>query len=180
VQEPWEPTLPPERRAPLLHLSQRLPALWSSAPLRPPQRKTLLRSVIARVIVQRTAADRVAVNMIWVRGHCSQGMVIPPVLHQRHITGYDTMVERIRHLWSAGYTDIQMAQTLSREGLRSARRDRVLARTVLKIRHHHHGISRYHQHRLADGRSTACRAIWGWSGSGFISGFAPALCGSRM
>ena len=150
AHEPCEPTLTPERREQLLHLSQRLPALWSSTQLSHPQRKALLRSVIARVIVQRTAADRVAVKIIWVSGHFSQGMVIPPVLHQRHITGYDTMVERIRHLWSAGYTDNQIAQTLSHEGFRSARRDQVLARTVLKIRHHHHWVSRYHQHRLAD------------------------------
>src|SRR5216684_6164221 len=150
AHEPCEPTLTPERRAQLLPLSQRLPALWSSAQLSHPQRKALLRSLIARVIVQRTAADRVAVKIIWVSGHFSQGMVIPPVLHQRHITGYATMVERIRHLWSAGYTDNQIAQTLSREGFRSARRDRVLARTVLKIRNHHHWVSRYHQHRLAD------------------------------
>jgi DNA invertase Pin-like site-specific DNA recombinase len=150
AHEPCEPTLTPERREQLLHLSQRLPALWSSAQLSHTQRKALLRSVIARVIVQRTAADRVAVKIIWVSGHFSQGMVIPPVLHQRHITGYATMVERIQHLWSEGYTDIQIAQTLSREGFRSARRDRVLARTVLKIRNHHHWVSRYHQHRLAD------------------------------
>ena len=36
------------------------------------------------------------------------------------------------------------------EGLRSARRARVLPKTVLKIRGHHHWVSRYHQHRLAD------------------------------
>jgi hypothetical protein len=47
------------------------------------------------------------------------------VLHQRHVTGYDTMVERIRQLWSQGYTDDQIAETLSAQGFRSARRDRV-------------------------------------------------------
>src|SRR6266581_5131238 len=150
AHEPCEPTLSPERREQLLHLSQRLPALWSSTQLSYLQRKALLRSLIARVMVQRMAADRVAVKIIWVSGHFSQGMVIPPVLHQRHITGYDTMVERIRQLWAEGYTDNQIAQTLSREGFRSARRDQVLARTVLKIRNHHHWVSRYHQHRLAD------------------------------
>jgi hypothetical protein len=92
----------------------------------------------------------VAVKIIWVSGHVSQGTVIPPVLHQRHVTGYDTMVARTRQLWAEGYTDAQIAETLSREGFRSARRDRVLARTVLKIRNQHHWVSRYHQHRFAD------------------------------
>ena len=150
AHEPCEPTVTPELREQLLHLSQRLPELWASEQLTHTQRKALLRSLIARVLVQRTAADRIAVTIIWVSGHCSQGVVIPPVLHQRHITGYDTMVERMRQLWAEGSTDSQIAQTLSREGFRSARRDRVLVRTVLKIRHHHHWVSRYHQHRLAD------------------------------
>ena len=150
AQAPAEPTLSPELREQLRHLSQRLPELWASEQLRQDQRKALLRSLIAQVIVQRTAADRVAVKIIWVSGHVSQGTVIPPVLHQRHVTGYDTMVERTRQLWSEGYTDAQIAETLSRAGFRSAHRDRVLARTVLKIRNQHHWVSRYHQHRLAD------------------------------
>jgi len=71
-------------------------------------------------------------------------------VHQRHGTGYDTMVDRTQQLWRAGYTDTQIAETLSQEGFRSARRPRVLAKTVLKIRIQHRWISRYHQHRLAD------------------------------
>jgi hypothetical protein len=124
--------------------------LWASEHLSHTQRKALLRSLIARVIVQRTAADRIAIKIVWVSGHFSQGTVIPPVVHQRHVTGYDTMVTRIGQLWHAGYTDAQIADTLSREGFRSARRPQVLARTVLKIRNQQHWVSRYHQHRLAD------------------------------
>ena len=150
AQAPAEPTLSPALREQLRHLSQRLPELWASEQLRHDQRKALLRSLISQVIVQRTAADRVAVKIIWVSGHVSQGIVIPPVLHQRHVTGYDTMVERTRQLWSEGSTDAQIAETLSREGFRSARRAQVLPRTVLKIRNQHHWVSRYHQHRLAD------------------------------
>jgi hypothetical protein len=60
------------------------------------------------------------------------------------------MVERTRQLWSEGYTDAQIAETLSREGLRSARRPQVLPRTILKIRNQQHWVSRYHEHRLAD------------------------------
>src|SRR6266571_5342722 len=150
THESCEPTLTAALREQLLHLSQRLPELWASEQLSHPQRKALLRSLIARVIVQRTAADRIAVKIVWVSGHFSQGIVIPPVLHQRHITGYDTMVARTEQLWREGYTDAQIAETLSREGFRSARRPVVLARTVLKIRNHHHWVSRYHQHRLAD------------------------------
>ena len=150
AQAPAESTLSPELRAQLVDLSDSLPAWWASDQIRHDQRKALLRSLISQVIVTRPATDRVAVKIIWVSGHYSEGTVIPPVLHQRHVTGYDTMVERIGQLWAQGSTDAQIAETLSAEGFRSARRDRVLPKTVLKIRRHHHWVSRYHQHRLAD------------------------------
>jgi DNA invertase Pin-like site-specific DNA recombinase len=150
AHEPDEPTLTPELRNQLLNLSQCLPDLWSGPQLSYPQRKALLRSLISRVMVKRTAADRVEVKIIWVSGHFSEGIVIPPVLHQHHVTGYDTMVERTRQWWAEGYSDLQIADLLSREGFRSARRETVLAKTVMKIRHRHHWVSPSHQHRLAD------------------------------
>ena len=150
AQEPPEPTLSPELRDQLLNLSQSLPKWWASDQLGHDQRKALLRSLISHVVVKRPVPDRVEVKIIWVSGHFSEGVVIPPVVHQHHVTGYDTMVERTRELWEAGYTDVQIAETLSAEGFRSARRDHVLPRTVLRIRNHHHWVSRFHQHRLAD------------------------------
>jgi hypothetical protein len=150
AHEPGEPTLTSELREQLLHLSQRLPDLWSSHQLSHNQRKALLRSLISRVMVKRTAADRVEVKIISVSGHFSQGMVIPPVLHQHHDTGYDTVVERTRQLWTEGYTDMQIAELLSREGFRSARRARVLAKTVLKLRHRHHWVSPSHKEAMME------------------------------
>ena len=150
THEPDEPTLTPELRDQLLNLSQCLPELWSGPQLSHPQRKALLRSLISRVMLKRTAADRVEVKIIWVSGHFSEGSVSPPVFHQHHVTGYDTMVERTGQLWAQGYSDLQIADVLSREGFRSARRETVLAKTVMQIRHRHHWVSPYHQHRLAD------------------------------
>ena len=155
----------------MLHLSQCLPDLWSGPQLSHPQRKALLRSLISRVMVKRTAADRVEVKIIWVSGHFSEGIVIPPVLHQHHVTGYDTMVERTRQLWAEGYSDLQIADVLSREGFRSARRETVLAKTVMKRRHRHQWVSPYHQHRCVDtmdeqwtsrGLARELGVAWGW------------------
>jgi len=126
--------------------------LWGSPQLNYLQRKALLRSLISRVIVKRTAADRVEVKIIWASGHFSEGVVLPPVGSQRQVTGYDTMVERTRQLWAEGYSDLQIADILSHEGFRSAQRETVLAKTVMKIRHRHHWVSPYHQHRFADKR----------------------------
>jgi hypothetical protein len=180
AHEPGESTLTPESRDQLLHLSQCLPDLWSSPQLRHPQRKALLRSLIARVMVKRTAPDRVEVKIIWVSGHFSEGIVIPPVLHQHHVTGYNTMVERTRQLWAEGYSDLHIAEVLSREGFRSARGDRVLAKTVLKMRHRHHWVSPYHQHRFTDkideqwtirGLAGELGVEWGWVYNRIRNGF---------
>jgi DNA invertase Pin-like site-specific DNA recombinase len=180
AHEPGESTLTPESRDQLLHLSQCLPDLWSSPQLSHLQRKALLRSLIARVMVKRMAPDRVEVKIIWVSGHFSEGIVIPPVLHQHHVTGYDTMVERTRQLWAEGYADLHIAAVLSREGFRSARGDRVLAKTVLKIRHRHHWVSPHHQHRLADkmdeqwtirGLARELGVEWGWVYNRIRNGF---------
>ncbi len=150
AQEPDAPTLTAEHRRQLLNLSQTLPELWHRNGICHVQRKALLRSLIARVIATRTAADRIEVKIVWVSGHFSQGVVIPPILRQRETTGYATMVERIHQLWRDGQRDTQIATTLSREGFRSARSAHVSTATVLKIRHQHQWMSPYQQYRLAD------------------------------
>lgn len=150
AHRPSEPTLSQEQRRQLLNLSQTLPDLWQGGQLQQHQRKSLLRSLISRVIAERTAADRVEVKIVWISGHFSQGVVIPPILRQRDLTDYDTMVERIHQLWGEGCRDTQIADILCREGFRSARRDQVSAVTVLKIRKQHQWASPYQQHRLAD------------------------------
>lgn len=150
AQEPPEPTLSPQLREQLLNLSQSLPQWWDSNQLGHDQRKALLRSLISQVVVKRPVPDRVEIKIVWVSGHFSEGIVRPPVVHQHQVTGYDTMVERTEQLWSQGYTDAQIAETLSAEGFRSARRDYVLPRTILRIRNKYQWISRHHHHRLAD------------------------------
>ena len=150
AHQPGQPTLTPEQRQQLLNLSQTLPELWQSDQLQHDQRKALLRSLISRVIVKRISADRIEVKIVWISGHFSQGVVIPPILRQRDLTGYDTMVQRTQELWRQGYRDTQIAEILSQEGFRSARREQVSAWSVLKIRQQHQWVSHYHQYRLAD------------------------------
>ena len=148
-QKTTPPTLTAEQKSQLLHLGQVLPDLWTSEQITNAQRKALLRSLIARVIVNRIKPDRVAVKIVWVSGHFSEGTVIPPISRQADVTDYDIMVARIEQLWQQGATDAQIAQELSTEGFRSARSTLVSTATVLKIRKKHHWVSRYHQHRLA-------------------------------
>jgi hypothetical protein len=147
AHEPDEPTVTPARRHPLRHLSPCLPALGVRPPLRHPPRQALRRSLMARVMVKRTAADRVEGTRIWASGHCSAGIVIAPVGSQRHVTGDDTMVERTRQVGAAGDAALQMADILRRAGWRAAQRETVLAQTILQRRHRHQWGRPYHQHR---------------------------------
>jgi hypothetical protein len=157
AERPAEPELAPEARERLAHLGQALPALWADDRLSNESRKRLLRSLIARVILKRIAPDRVQVKIVWVSGHFSEGVVIPPIHSQAAVTGYDEMVARIERLWSEGRRDTEIAEALTAEGYRSARSARVSTATVLKIRRRHHWASRFHLHRRAvriDGRWT--------------------------
>jgi hypothetical protein len=147
---PDEPTVPPALRHHLLPLSPCLPDLWGSPQRSHSQRQALLRRLISRGLVKRTAADRVAVQSIWASGHFSAGVVLPPVGSPRHVTGYDTMVERTRQLWAAGYSDRHIADGLSREGCRSAQREMVVAKTVMQMRHRQQWGSPSQQHRFVD------------------------------
>ncbi|HYQ92958.1 MAG TPA: recombinase family protein [Candidatus Competibacteraceae bacterium] len=149
AQQPAQPTLTAELRQQLLHISQTLPQLWSDGALSSVQRKDLLRSLIARVILTRVAPDRVQVKIVWVSGHFSEGVVIPPIHRQAELTGYDQLLLRIHELWQAGCTDTQIAHTLSAQGVRSARNPHLSATTVLNIRNQQHWLSRYHQYRRA-------------------------------
>lgn len=148
--EPGEAALDNQLRQALNDIGRRLPELWNSGRLTHAHKKELLRSLIARVILSRTSPDQVEVKIIWVSGHFSVGTVVPPIWRQADVGGYAQMVERIRELWLAGTTDIEMAATLTEEGHRSARSDRVSCATVLKIRNQHGWVSRYHEHRLAE------------------------------
>ena len=69
------------------------------------------------------------------------------------------MVARIHQLWRDGSRDTQIADTLSREGFRSARRAQVSAATVVKIRKHPQWISRYQQQRGTDRAETLDYAL---------------------
>ncbi len=149
AQAPAQPTLTPEVRTQLAHIAQQLPAIWGGRQISSEHKKLLLRSLIARVILTRTAPDRVEVKIVWVSGHFTIEHVTPPIWRQADISGYAVMVARIQTLWEQGEKDTHIAAVLTQEGYHSARSGSVSPATVLKIRRHHGWDSRYHRHRLA-------------------------------
>lgn len=150
LQQPLLPPLDPALRRQLEHIAQSLPELWVGGQLSNEHKKELLRSLIARVILKRTAADQVEVKIVWVSGHFSVEYVTPPIWRQSDVTGYAEMVARLRTLWEEGHPDAEIAATLTQEGFHSARDRKVSKATVLKIRDANGWLSSLHRHRLAD------------------------------
>lgn len=113
------------------------------------QKKDLLRSLIERVIVKRSAPDTVEVKLVWVSGHYSLLTAQPPIWREADVTGYEQMVARIEALWRAGLEDAAIAERLTMEGFRTARALEVSPISVQKIRLERHWYLSLHQGRNA-------------------------------
>jgi len=131
-------TLTAELRQQLRHISEALPKLWASGQLSSAQKKELLRSLIARVILKRVTPDHVEVKIVWVSGHYTVVSARPPIRRERDVTGYAEMVTHVGSMWRDGIEDDEeMAARLTKEGFHSARAATVLPVTVRKIRKAH-------------------------------------------
>ncbi len=125
--------LPPELQDQLRHISQRLPELWPQ--LSNQHKKDLLRSLVNRVILNRTQPDQVLLKIVWVSGHYSQLNVSMPVRRLEDLSDYEAMIERVNALWQQGLSDQQIADQLTGEGFRSPMdTQQVLPKTVDLIR----------------------------------------------
>jgi hypothetical protein len=124
-----------------------LPALWAGGRLGAAHKKELLRSLIRRVILSRTAPDTVEAKVVWISGAYSQLVVHPPLHRGRDLPDYDQLVERALALSDEGYQDGEIARRLTAEGFRSARHPYVPAPLVEKIRRQHGRVSLTEQFR---------------------------------
>jgi hypothetical protein len=125
AQAPAAPTLDPALRAQLVDLGPRMPELWASGRLSAAQQKTLLRSLIQRVIVRRRTPDTVAITVVWVSGAISALTIQPPIHRACDVSRYDELVARALALGAEGYTDEAIARQLTAEGFRAARRSSI-------------------------------------------------------
>jgi DNA invertase Pin-like site-specific DNA recombinase len=128
------PDLPADLRQQFQHLAESLPVLWNSGQLSNGQKKDLLRSLIAAVVLQKTAPGTVEVRIVWVSGHYSVVYAQTPIYRTRDLPRYAEMVERLHALWQQGQNDQQIAAQLTAAGFRSARSLQVTAATVQRIR----------------------------------------------
>ncbi len=150
AQTPAEPALDPAFRAQLRDLGAQLPGLWAGGRLTPSHQKELLRSLIRRAILTRPTPDTVEVKIVWVSGAYSLLSVRPPVHRGRQLRDYEGLVAQVLALSAEGHHDQVIAQRLTAEGFRSARRLEVPRQFVEQTRRAHGVVSLTEQFRRAD------------------------------
>jgi DNA invertase Pin-like site-specific DNA recombinase len=129
--------LSPQEREDFLALGPRLPALWDKPGVTRAHKKALLRSLIEKVVLTRVAADRIEVRIVWRGGEVS-ALVVEPAVHALHALSRGAEMEaRLLELARQGMDDAGIAETLTREGHRSARRDYVPVQTIRVVRRRH-------------------------------------------
>ena len=129
--------LPEALRTALTDLGQQLPALWQTGQLTRAQQKAYLRCLIDKVVIHRSARDRVQARIVWHGGATTTQELPIPVGALADLREGAELEQRVLALTAAGESDDAIATTLTREGYRSPMRTVVLPSTVRTIRLRH-------------------------------------------
>ena len=143
--------LTPEERDDFLALGPQLPAMWRHPGMDRARKKALLRCLIEKVVLHRTAPERIDIRIVWRGGEVSKEQVEPKVYALHVLSRGAEMQARILELACQGLNDAEVAGVLTKEGYRSPRCSRVLARTVQVFRQRHRvlrGASRTHPRHI--------------------------------
>jgi DNA invertase Pin-like site-specific DNA recombinase len=138
-------------RSDFLALGSQLPAIWRQSGMDRAQKKALLRSLIEKVILHRTAPECIEIRIVWRGGEVSELQVEPKVYALHALSRAADMQARMLELARQGLTDAEAAKVLTSEGYRSPRCSHVLVRTVQVFRQRHRvlrGASRTHPRHI--------------------------------
>ena len=108
----------------------RLPELWNAKLLSDAQKKTLLRSLIDKVVIHRLAPDQVQTRVVWRGGATTSDVVRVTVGKFAWLSGAAEMEATIKRMTDEGHSDAAIAEHLTAAGHCSPRADKVLESTV--------------------------------------------------
>lgn len=121
----------------MLHnIGPRLPELWKEPLLSWSQKKSLLRSLVEKVVLKRDN-DVVALRIVWQGGDVTEQQVPITVGRFEQLRDHRQIEATILTLAKEGRTDKEIAQHLTTAGHRSPRHSTVLPSTVCRIRRQH-------------------------------------------
>jgi len=135
----------PELREAFTALGQRLPAIWDQGLLTREQQKALLRCLIDKVAVHRSASDCLSMRIVWKGEQVSIVELPVPVGALADYSQAEAMTQRILTRFASGQDDTTIAHALTAEGFRSPMRLHVLPSTVKTIRLRHGLMQQRHQ-----------------------------------
>lgn len=118
----------------LKDIGMRLPELWNMELLKTSQKKSLLRSLIDKVVIHRVAPDQVHTRVVWHGGATTTAVVPVPVGRFASLSNAKEMEETIEQMSREGHSDQAIARHLTKQGHRSPKADRVLCSTVREVR----------------------------------------------
>jgi DNA invertase Pin-like site-specific DNA recombinase len=135
----------PHLRAKVVALGERLPAIWADPATRREHRKALLRCLIEKVVMRRSARDKAEVRIVWRGGATTELIAMMPVNSLAALPRYAEMERRICELAAKGLYDDQIVQILADEGHRSPWRGTAVLPSAVRGIRLRHGIKAVHR-----------------------------------
>jgi DNA invertase Pin-like site-specific DNA recombinase len=133
--------LDPEARRALTEAGRQLPEWWRADRFSREQKKALLRCLIDKVVVHRTAPDSVHCRVVWRGGETTDADVAVTVGSWSRLAAGRVIEESILRLARQGKSDEEIARYLTQQGHHSPRHATVLCSSV-KIVRLRHGLYR--------------------------------------
>jgi DNA invertase Pin-like site-specific DNA recombinase len=141
------PDLPPDLKVSFQDIGQHLPSLWVEGHISQAHKKALLRCLIDKAVIHRSAKDTVEVRIIWKGGDTTTLYVPVTVGNFRFLSNADEMEQIVVAESKNGTSDENLAHMLTAKGFRSPKRNEVLVSTVRIIRYKHGILHSPHQSR---------------------------------
>lgn len=116
---------------------QQIPELWRAGHFTQQQKKALLRCLIDKVVVHRSAPDSVHCRVVWKGGETTSTDLPVAVAALARLSDSKAMEAAILKLARRGQSDEAIAGHLTKQGFRSPKHLTVLPSTVQKIRLRH-------------------------------------------
>lgn len=116
-------TLSMAEREAIRRLARDIPVLWRAPTTTPADRQTIVRQLIARVIVTiEGESEKVDLQVHWIGGHATQTSLIRPVARLEQLSYYPELLQRVAHWHAQGDNALQIAEQLNAAGWHPAKR----------------------------------------------------------